>query len=265
MNQVYFVGERLLPTDGTSGFGVRATDGRFARLMQLFDALQRRQDISLSQVPLPFTWNRQPIPESEFSLGRVLDSKRERASLVPHEGGGLDLVTIEPSPVLTVYPGAEQRPEGKELLELMRLGHHGGDYRIVGLERQLQGEYITVRTRSLAALLRLLSFGVDATRDAPAPPADIDTPDELWKMMIANSGEKAVDLAPYVNAVFRVQRGAAAPADAPVSVCYRGDWYWIGANDVTARRVFALVRDLFDLQVKAGAETQPVLTVPVGR
>jgi hypothetical protein len=25
------------------------------------------------------------------------------------------------------------------------------------------------------------------------------------------------------------------------------------------------VRDLFDLQVKAGSETQPVLTVPVGR
>ena len=71
--------------------------------------------------------------------------------------------------------------------------------------------------------------------------------------------------APYVNAVFRVQRGASAPADAPVSVFYRGDWYWIAANDLTARRVFALVRDLFDLQVKAGAETQPVLTVPVGR
>ena len=265
---IFLTCERLQEIDSfdvTSGFGVRATDGRFARLMQLFDALQRRQDISLSQVPLPFTWNRQPIPATEFSLGRVLDSKRERASLVPHEGGGLDLVTIEPAPVLTVYPGAEQRPEGRELLELMRLGQHGGDYRMVGLERQLDGEYITVRTRSLAALLRLLSFGVDATRDAPAPPADIDSPDELWTMMIANSGEKAVDLSPFVNAVFRVQRGASAPSDAPVSVFYRGDWYWISSSDQTARRVFALVRDLFDLQVKAGAETQPVLTVPVGR
>jgi hypothetical protein len=50
-----------------------------------------------------------------------------------------------------------------------------------------------------------------------------------------------------------------------VSVFYRGDWYWIDTRDITARRVFALVRDLFDLQVKAGSETQPVLTVPVGR
>jgi hypothetical protein len=29
--------------------------------------------------------------------------------------------------------------------------------------------------------------------------------------------------------------------------------------------VFALVRDLYDLQVKSGNETTPVLTIPVGR
>jgi hypothetical protein len=83
--------------------------------------------------------------------------------------------------------------------------------------------------------------------------------------MLANAGEGAIDLAPFVNAVFRVQRGGSAPADAPVSVFYRGDWFWIDAKDSTARKVFALVRDLFDLQVKSGSGTQPVLTVPVGR
>ena len=151
------------------------------------------------------------------------------------------------------------------MLELLQVGSKPGNWRVVGLEQQLPGDYITVRTRSLHALLRLLSFGVDARRDAPPPPADVDTPGELWQLMLANSGENAVDLSPYVNAVFRVKRGASAPADAPVSVFYRGDCYWIDAQDLTARRVFALVRDLFDLQVKAGAETQPVLTVPVGR
>ena len=251
--------------DVTSGFGIRSTDGRFARLMQLFDALQRRQEISLSQVPLPFAWNRQPIAEAEFNLGRVLDGKRERASLVPRQGGGLDLVSIEPSPVLTVYPGAETRGEGQELLQLLDLGGKSGSFRLVGLEGQLQGDYITVRTRSLTALLRLLSFGVDRERQAPPPPSDVDVPEELWALMLANTGDKAVDLSPYVNAVFRVQRGASAPGDAPVKVFHRGDWYWIDARDHTARKVFALVRDLFDLQVKSGSETQPVLTVPVGR
>ncbi|MFM7808080.1 MAG: hypothetical protein ACKPEA_09150, partial [Planctomycetota bacterium] len=169
------------------------------------------------------------------------------------------------APVLTVYPGAERMPEGRELLQLLEVGDKPGNWRVVGLEQQLPGNYITVRTRSLQALLRLLSFGVDTTRDAPPPPTDVDSPDELWKLMIANSGDKAVDLSHYVNAVFRVHRGSSAPSDAQVSVFYRGDHYWISSSDQTARRVFALVRDLFDLQVKAGSETQPVLTVPVGR
>ena len=251
--------------DVTSGFGVRATDARFARLMQLFDKLQQRQEISLSQVPLPFTWNRQPIPDAEYNLGRVIDGKRERASLVPREGGGFDFVSIEPAPVLTIYPSATRSAECMELLKLLDLGDEPGNFRIVGLEGQLQGDFVTLRTRSLSALLRLLSFGVDRERNAPPPPSDVDAPEELWGLMGRNAGENAIDLSPYVNAVFRVQRGASAPADAAVSVFYRGDWFWIDAKDSTARKVFALVRDLFDLQVKSGNDTQPVLTVPVGR
>jgi hypothetical protein len=251
--------------DVTSGFGVRATDARFARLMQLFDKLQQRQEISLSQVPLPFTWNRQPIPDAEYNLGRVIDGKRERASLVPRERGGFDFVSIEPAPVLTIYPSATRSAECMELLKLLDLGDEPGNFRIVGLEGQLQGDFVTLRTRSLSALLRLLSFGVDRERNAPPPPSDVDAPEELWGLMGANAGDNAIDLSPYVNAVFRVQRGASAPADAAVSVFYRGDWFWIDAKDSTARKVFALVRDLFDLQVKSGNDTQPVLTVPVGR
>ena len=265
---VFLACERVQEIDSfdvTSGFGMHSTDARFARLMQLFDSLQMRQGISFSQVPVPFVWNRLPVADAEVTLGRVIDAKRERASLIPRSGGGFDFVSVEPAPVLTVYPGAEKLPEGRELLELLQLGNKPGNWRVVGLEQQLPGDYITVRTRSLHALLRLLSFGVDDTRGAAPPPTDVDSPDELWKLMLANSGENAVDLSAYVNAVFRVHRGASAPADSPVSVFYRGDCYWIDAQDITARRVFALVRDLFDLQVKAGAETQPVLTVPVGR
>jgi hypothetical protein len=114
-------------------------------------------------------------------------------------------------------------------------------------------------------LLRLLSFGVDATRDAPPPPTDVDCPGELWMLMRSNAGHSHVDLAENVNAVFRVHRGATPPDDASVSVPYRGDWFWLDAKDQTARQVFALVRDLFDLQVSSGGQTQPVLTVPVGR
>ncbi|MBM4007153.1 MAG: hypothetical protein FJ292_06260 [Planctomycetes bacterium] len=251
--------------DVTSGYGIYATDPNFGRLMQLFDAMQKTQGISLSQMPVPFAWNRHPIVKKEVTLKRLMEAKRENASLIPREDGGFDFVSIEPAPVLTVYPGAETQPEGKELLKLLQVGHKSGNWRVVSLEHRMPGQYITVRTRSLQALLRLLSFGVDTARDAPPPPTDVDSPEELWKLMIENSGDNAVDLSQYVDAVFRVHRSTSEPAEAAVSVFYQGDCYWISSRDTTARRVFALVRDLFDLQVEAKSETSPVLTVPVGR
>ena len=68
-----------------------------------------------------------------------------------------------------------------------------------------------------------------------------------------------------MNAVFRVHRGAKAPNDATVSVAFRGESFWIESKDITSKEVFALARDLYDLQVKSGNEATPVLTIPVGR
>ena len=251
--------------DVTRGFGVRADDPRFGRMMQLLDALQQRELVSLSQVPMPVTWNQKAIPDADVNLGRVMDSKKDRSLLTPRQDGGFDLVSVEATPVLTLYPGAEKDPEGRELMDMLQLGDRPGNFRLMGLETQFVADSMTVRTRSLAALLRLLSFGVDATHDAPPPPTDVDCPGELWMLMRANAGQPNVDLAESVNAVFRVQRGAIPPDDASVSVPYRGEWFWLDAKDQTARQVFALVRDLFDLQVSSGGQTQPVLTVPVGR
>jgi len=251
--------------DVTRGFGVRSEDARFGRMMQLLDALQQRQLVSLSQVPMPMTWNKKPIPEADVNLGRVMDSKKDRSLLAPRSDGGFDLVSVEATPVLTLYPGAEKDPAGQELMHMLMLGDRPGNFRLMGLENQMVADCMTVRTRSLAALLRLLSFGVDPSLDTPAPPEDVDCPSELWTLMQRNSGPASADLSTSVNAVFRVHRGTAAPIDASVSVPYRGQWFWIDSKDQTARQVFALVRDLFDLQVSSGGQTQPVLTVPVGR
>jgi hypothetical protein len=46
-------------------------------------------------------------------------------------------------------------------------------------------------------------------------------------------------------------------------VQYHGDYFWIDPEDRTSVQVFSLVRDLFDLQVTAGTDLKPVLTIPV--
>jgi hypothetical protein len=40
--------------------------------------------------------------------------------------------------------------------------------------------------------------------------------------------------------------------------------YWIEGDDVTSNRVFTLVRDLFDLQIRSERDqSRPVLTLPL--
>jgi len=165
--------------------------------------------------------------------------------------------------VLTMYEGIQNDSHGEELLKLLDLENVPGSYRMISVENPLPGKHVSMRTRSLAALMQLMSFGVDSVANAPPPQENVDTPEELWNLLSATT--KTTDLSHNVNAVFRVHRGARAPSDATVSVAFRGQQFWIEASDRTSKEVFALVRDLYDLQVKSGNEATPVLTIPVGR
>ncbi len=249
--------------DVTRGFGVTMQDARFGRLMELLDELQVKKLVSLSLASIPVTWNTTPIPAGEVTLAAVISAKDKRATLRPNADGTFDYVSIEKAPVFTMYPGVETDPLGKEFLAMLGLPLGAGNVRMISVDSEVLGSHVNVRTRSLSALLRLLSFGVDRTANDTGAPASIDTPKEFWSHL-ASKTNMGTDLRDQVKAVFRVRRGASAPSTACVSVFYRGEWYWIDPTDSISKRVFALMRDLFDLQVTNGASQTPVLTIPVG-
>ena len=249
--------------DVTRGFEIHTNDPRFGRMMQLFDELQSKHLTSLSLSSVPIVWNEEPIPAAQVNLGSIVSAKKDRALMHKRQDGMYDYVSIESVPVLTMYEGIQNDSHGKELLKLLDLENVPGSYRMISVENPLPGKHVSMRTRSLAALMRLMSFGVDSVANAPPPQENVDTPKELWNLLSATT--TTTDLSHNVNAVFRVHRGARAPSDATVSVAFRGQQFWIEASDRTSKEVFALVRDLYDLQVKSGNETTPVLTIPVGR
>lgn len=249
--------------DVTGRFGITMRDARFGRMMQLLDELQSKELISLSLVSTPVTWNMAPIAANEVTLSALLAAKENRAILQPNVHGTFDYVSIEQAPVLSMYPGIETDPAGKELLAMLELPLRAGSVRLIGVDSQLSDGHVSMRTRSLSALLRLMSFGVDRTANGPRPVAAQDTPEELWSQL-SSAENLGTDLSKQVGKVFRVYRGASVPSTGCVKVFYRGDWYWIDSNDRMSKRVFALMRDLFDLQVTNGASQTPVLTIPVG-
>ena len=120
-----------------------------------------------------------------------------------------------------------------------------------------------MRTRSLSAVLYLLSAGVDKVPNESVVVSDFNSV-KLWSRIYAQP-DSEIDMRLSVSSVFRVYRSTRAPSNASVSIEYRGQWFWIANNDDKAKQIFALVRDLFDLQMKSGNEATPVLTIPVGR
>lgn len=257
--------QSVISFDVTFGTTMGLDDAKFGRLLELLDILQAKQFVSLSLTPQGVTWNDKPIPETEVTLDRLIESERESIFYRKRpDGAGFDLVSIASVPVFTIYPGAEKTAEGQELCQMLELPGPG-DYRLVSVENApIEGKRVSIRTRSLAALMRLMSYGVDAEAGASDPHPDVDTPTELWKRM------QQVDYSKYdathdVRAVFRIHRDTSMPDESSVQVACDGDWYWISEKDITSKAIFALVTDLYNLQVKSDHSIAPVLTIPVGR
>ena len=248
--------------DVSSGEGIALNGPDFGRLLKILRNLESRHLLSLSQVPESITWNSEPIPRAEVTLDRIISSSKGGGAFVRRPDGNYDYRTIERIPVITYYAGIESAPEAKELQRLLGLPPRADSYRMVASEDIWPGETLSIRARSFVATLHLLAMGVDGEPGAPPPPTDIDTEAELYDRMAQIESDH--DLSGSVRAVFRVYCGKSKPADALVAVNDGRHWYWIDPDDHTSRVLFAMVRDMYDLQITAEGQSTPVLTLPVG-
>jgi hypothetical protein len=243
--------------------GIVSADSKFARAIILFSDLQRRGLISLSLVRVPVIWNWEPIPKESVTLASIMSARTDNSVLELREDGkGYDFVSIERVPVLTTYDGIQSDANGRELCEILGIEPIARDWKLVGIEDRIPGEFLTVRTRSLSAVLRLLSLGVDRRDNTmPAPPRAANASAAFASLESGMTSERLREL---VRSVFVIERSASAPSDAAVSVLHAGQWYFIREDDRTTKQAFAMLRDLFDLQVKPESTNgRPVLTVPI--
>jgi hypothetical protein len=67
-----------------------------------------------------------------------------------------------------------------------------------------------------------------------------------------------------IDRLIRVQSSKEAPADAFISIQYRGHWFWIDDRDYHSKGVFTFLMFLFTLTETGGGQVAPVITVPAG-
>jgi hypothetical protein len=80
---------------------------------------------------------------------------------------------------------------------------------------------------------------------------------------------KAADGTPFdwnkvTGGLFRVKSANARPANAFVSVAYRGKWFYLADNDLESKSTFMLLTQLFNLQAGQIKTVAPALTIGVG-
>ncbi len=240
--------------------GIRLANGDFGRLLQLMSSLGEQGLLTITQVPDEIIWNAAPIPAEQVGVDQIVQGAQVAGIFTPRPGGGYDYRTTEMVPVLTLHPGIEASPEAAELERLLNIPPEAACHRIVASQDTGTANHVTIRTRSFMATLELLSTGVDPYPDAPAPRVDIDTPIELFARMASVTDN--FDMRQHMRALFRVRCSDTRPTDAVVSVHNGRHWYWIDCHDISSRSAFAIVRDMYDLQVTDTAQS-PVLTLPV--
>jgi len=157
--------------------------------------------------------------------------------------------------VLRVRPVATLAPRIVRLKELLGVPNAGNEMRLMNdfLNRPENG--LAVRTRSMMGILFYLSH------NAEVPAAHREA--ELVTRTLA-ADNTAFDWNKVTGGLFRVKSADTRPANAFVTVAYRGKWFYLADNDLESKSTFMLLTQLFNLQAGQIKTVAPALTIGVG-
>ncbi len=123
-------------------------------------------------------------------------------------------------------------------------------YRVVSRRVNRGKDEVTMRMRSLLALMGALARGVEI------PQAHRER--GLVEMEGAEPKEK------QLASMMTIHTSEEPPLDAFVSVEYQGQWFYLESSDTSSREAFGLVTYLFLMMASKPQTADPVITIPAG-
>ena len=85
--------------------------------------------------------------------------------------------------------------------------------------------------------------------------------------LVRDHGDGTNEVYDWSNALgglIRVKSQKVRPAHAFVATKYRGYWFFIDDDDLTSKSTFALILELYGLELAGGIAPGPIVTVPIG-
>ncbi len=110
-------------------------------------------------------------------------------------------------------------------------------------------------TRSLLGTMYYLSLGVEV------PPKDVTAGTVA---MTLNDDGSLFDWHYVIGDLMTIHWSYRCPDNYYLAVPYRGYWFYIDDSDVSSKRTFVLLQQIYNLQAKQQEKEGPLLTIPLG-
>ena len=145
--------------------------------------------------------------------------------------------------------------ESKELATLLGDVQPKEGYYMIDMRLGFQKEgRVGIMPRSVLSCMYYLSLGVEVP----------EKHDQGMTITTVNDCDCEEQWKKVINELLVVRHSKSKPKDAYCSVEYRGHWFYIENDDISSKRTFALLLNLYNLQAGSTKGRAPVLTIPVG-
>ncbi len=239
----------------------------FTLVSRRLGALQEKGWLELAyhdfERPLSEAWS---IPKEGVKASDLLSAADKKLAF--HHVEGVDkeekfaVTGTERAPVLRIAPEAWTHSEDAlEVAKALNLHDHQPDYRLVAgaetghFKQPDDPSAIVVSTRSVLGALLFASKGVEVPRKHVEQGLVCAPMDEAGQ---------AFDWTVITGDLIRVHSQRLRPLHAFASVHYRGHWFYIDDSDLTSKSTFALIIELYGLELAGGVIPGPIVTVPIG-
>ncbi|MCI0400797.1 MAG: hypothetical protein L0Y67_07200 [Gammaproteobacteria bacterium] len=160
-----------------------------------------------------------------------------------------------PAPRYLVFEG-DPDPDTQalidELKQTLNLDPRYSRFRVTDRVLGRKPDEITMRVRSLLAVMGFLSRGVE-----------IPTV-HLEEGRVSKSDELMESESRLLQHPLHIRSSVERPRDSFVAVQYQGNWFYVAHSDQTSKEAFTLITYLFQLQAPQAPTQGPLLTVPTG-
>ncbi len=161
---------------------------------------------------------------------------------------------FQPNMMQISFPGKGEK--AKTLADLLEATKHSrGRYFLSMYQDFNEKAEIGIMTRSLLGCMYYLSLGVVVPEE------------HIKRGVVGNtlsSDGTPFDWSEMVGDLITIHSSDYCPKDAFLSISYRGLWFYICDHDVSSKRTFVLLQQIFNLQANQKEQEVPFLSIPLG-